>query len=82
MWSTAPTPSGGRSPVSPRGAGATARREAELRRLLEPGRRLGDRPDRARQADLAEIDGVRRQRRARQRGDERGRGGEVGGRLA
>ncbi len=70
------------SPPSARAAsGTNGAREAEFRRFLQPRRSLRHRPDRAGQRDLAEIDRIGGQRRVGKRGDERGGGGEIGGRL-
>ncbi len=83
-----PAPRGGRSPrsagpASPSlAAGMRRPAEAELLRLPEARRRMADRPDGARQADLAEIDHVGGQRRGEARGDQRRGDREVGGRLA
>ena len=63
------------------GFGNDRAREAELFCLLEPRRGLGHRPDCAGKRDFAEINCISRQRRVRERGDQRRRGGKVGGRF-
>ena len=59
--------------------GTTAWRKAKLRRLLQPRCSMRDRADRTGEADLAEKHAMRRQALPGERGDERRRGGEIGG---
>ena len=55
--------------------------EAELGRLLKPLVHMANGPDRAGQADLAEIDSVLRRWASGERGEKRRGGGEIRGRL-
>ena len=72
----------GRPPARGRRAAVTASLEAQLGGLLEAGLELADGADLAGQADFAEEDRGRGCGQLERRGDEGGRGREVGRRLA
>src|SRR5262249_33557489 len=73
-----PAPAAPRRRRRGRGPGKNGAHKPQLLRLLKPGRGLRDGPHGTGERDFAEIDGVGRQGRIGERGDQRRRGGKIG----